>query len=129
MTWRPVPILPMSDPAATRALYARLGFAVVDATPQGEAPYLIAERDGAELHFFHAPDLDPQRSAYRCYLEVDDVDLVYDEWSAQVPAGRHHPRLVPPEDTPWGLREMALVDGDGTLLRLAARPGQPGQPG
>ena len=122
MTWRPVPILPMSDPVATQELYGRLGFQVVDATPDGQAPYLIAERDGGELHFFHAPDVDPLRSAFACYLEVDDVDAVYAEWSAAV---RHegHLRLTEPEVKPWGLREMAFVDGDGTLLRLATRPG------
>jgi catechol 2,3-dioxygenase-like lactoylglutathione lyase family enzyme len=127
MTWRPVPILPMSDPAATQQLYTRLGFAVVDATPEGQSPYLIAERDGGELHFCHQPDVDPLRSGFSCYLEVDDVDQVYGEWARQVPDGRGHPRLVAPEDKPWGLREMAFVDGDGTLLRLATRPDpQPG---
>jgi catechol 2,3-dioxygenase-like lactoylglutathione lyase family enzyme len=126
MAWRPVPILPTSDPAATTQLYASLGFAVVDATPEGQPPYLIAERDGGELHFFHAPDVDPLRSGFMCYLEVDDVDRLYDEWVAQVPTGQDHPRLSPPEDKPWGLREMGFVDGDGTLLRLATRPGQPG---
>jgi len=123
MTWRPVPILPMSDPAATQELYGRLGFQVVDATPDGQAPYLIAERDGAELHFFHWPEVDPLRSGFQCYLEVDDVDAVYAEWASQVPGREGHPRVAAPEDKPWGLREMAFVDGDGTLLRLATRPG------
>lgn len=125
MTWRTVPILPMSDPAATKALYERLGFTVADVTPAGQAPYLIAERDGGELHFFHCPEVDPLRSAFSCYLEVQDVDAVYAEWAPHVPTGPGHQALTAPQDKPWGLREMSFVDPDGTLLRLASRPAPP----
>lgn len=121
MPWRSVPILPMSDPAATQALYERLGFDVVDTG--ADPPYLIAERDSGEVHFFHWPEVDPLRSGFSCYLEVDDVDAVHREWS-QVVGVDGLPRLTVPEAKPWGLREMALVDRDGTLLRLASRPGR-----
>jgi catechol 2,3-dioxygenase-like lactoylglutathione lyase family enzyme len=121
MAWRPVPILPMSDARATAELYARLGFTVVDATPAGQQPYLVAERHGAELHFFHWPDVDPLSSGFRCYLEVDDVDGLHAEWSAVV-GSDGLPRLSAPAQQPWGLREMGLVDLDGTLLRVATRP-------
>jgi catechol 2,3-dioxygenase-like lactoylglutathione lyase family enzyme len=122
MAWRAVPILPMSDPFRTRELYERLGFTVVDVTPEGQPPYLIAERDGGELHFFHWPQVDPLRSGFRCYLEVDDVDAVHADWASQVPSREGLPRLTTPEDIPWGLREMAFVDRDGTLVRVATRP-------
>ena len=65
--WRPVPILPSRDAAVTAEFWQRLGFRVVDATPDGD-PYLIAVREGAELHFAHQPDLDPAANRTACYI-------------------------------------------------------------
>ena len=48
------------------------------------------------------------------YLVVDDVDALYREigsCGAQPQGG--------PEDTPWGRREMMIIDPDGNRLRFA----------
>jgi catechol 2,3-dioxygenase-like lactoylglutathione lyase family enzyme len=113
MTSRSVPVLPSRDLTATAVLYRRLGFDV--AFPMDD--YLIADRDGAELHFFPAPNLDPASATNGCYLEVADADSLHNEWADL------GVRVIRPlEDKPWGLREFALVDDDGNLIRVASRP-------
>jgi len=110
----------MRVPSRTQRFYEALGFRVVDASPD-DVPYFIAERNGAELHFFVSPSIDPRTSAFGCYLEVDDVDAVHAEWAGSPEWGSPQPQLIPPEDKAWGLREMAFVDPDGTLIRVASR--------
>ena len=116
--WRPVPILPYRDAEVTAAFWTSLGFHVVDATP-GDAAYLIAVRDGAELHFVGNPDVDPSAGWFRCYVAVDDVDALHVEWSRLGLGSEGPSSLQPPTDMPWGLREMWLTDPDGTVVRLA----------
>ena len=117
--WRPVPILPSRDAEVTAAFWRRLGFRVVDATPDG-VPYLIAVREGAELHFGHQPGLDPASNTAACYIGVDDVAPVHIEWAALgLPAGGPS-SLGAPELKPWGLREMWVTDPDGTVVRFGS---------
>jgi hypothetical protein len=120
--WRPVPILPYLDAAATGAFWTALGFRVSDGSPDG-TPYLLAVRDGAELHFRDLPDVDPARSGFSCYLAIggaaQTLDALHAEWAA-LPVWRDPlPRLEAPEVKPWGLREMTVLDPAGTVVRLA----------
>jgi hypothetical protein len=121
--WRPVPILPYLDAAATQAFWTALGFRVTDGSPDGE-PYLLAVREGAELHFRSLPGTDPATSGFSCYLAVGGdaatLDALHAEWSALPVWSDPRPRLGAPEQMPWGLREMTVVDPNGTTLRLAA---------
>lgn len=59
----------------------------------------------------HAGDCEVGGAAY---LIVDDVDAYYAELSARGVVVRE-----PPEDSPWGTREMLVVDPDGNRLRFA----------
>ena len=58
------------------------------------------------------------RSAPRptVYLYVADADAVHSEWERAGVDGR----LTEPTDTPYGLREFAFVDTDGTLHRVGS---------
>jgi catechol 2,3-dioxygenase-like lactoylglutathione lyase family enzyme len=113
---RSVPILLSRDLAATARFYEALGFTA--ARPLDD--YLIVDRDGAEIHFVPAPHLEPRTSDAMCYLHVDDVDAVLEEWAAAGLPRSGIPRLTAAEDKPWGLREAALVDPDGTLVRVGS---------
>lgn len=112
---RVVPILPSRSLARTIAFYAKLGFAgrlLADGT------YLILTRDDLELHFFPHPTLQPEACYAGCYLRTLDVDRLHDEFGrAGLPASGI-PRIEAVEDKPWGLREFALLDEDGNLLRI-----------
>ncbi len=100
----------------TSDFYAALGFTVA----RTFVDYLIVDRDGAEIHFVPAADLDPWTSNAMCYLFVDDVDAVLDLWRSVGLPAKGIPRLTTAEDKEWGLREAALVDLNGTLVRIGS---------
>jgi catechol 2,3-dioxygenase-like lactoylglutathione lyase family enzyme len=107
------PILPSGDIAATEGFWTRLGFVTVYA----DAGYLLMKREGAEVHFFLNPGLVPGRNDHGAYLRPADIDALDAEWAALGLPGAGIPRLVRAEDKPWGMRELALVDPDGNLIR------------
>jgi len=111
-----IPILPSRRIADTVAFYRKLGF-------QGgahayDAGYAILRRGALELHFFLHATLVPEQSWAGCYLRVLDVDSVYRAAQAARLPATGIPRMDTLEDKPWGLREFAVVDPDGNLLRI-----------
>ena len=113
---RAIPVLPSRNLDATLAFYARLGFAGQSFAPHHA--YAIVTRGDLELHFFGHPALAPAQSDHGAYLRVDDVDALYlDLQTARLPR-QGLPRMDALEDKPWGLREFAVVDEDGNLLRI-----------
>lgn len=124
LTGRLAPIMPSRDLATTISFYADLGFTVDGHHP--DDGYLILLRDEAELHFFHAPDTDPLSTAHALYLRLDGgahvVDALHAEWLATGLSEDPYatPRLVEPDDTVYAMREFALVDPDGNLLRIGS---------
>lgn len=118
-----IPTLPMRDLAKTIAFYKALGFKVVH-VHDGELPYVILARGVVELHFFGMPDLDPERSYGGCYIRADDIDTWYASFE-EAAVGTLHPI----DQKPWGLREFALIDLDGNLIRVGgAAPKKVPQP-
>jgi catechol 2,3-dioxygenase-like lactoylglutathione lyase family enzyme len=112
------PILPSRDLRATSAFYERLGYEERGLWPE---EYLIVARGEIGLHFFHCPDVDPLQSIAGCYLYVDDADALHREYSALDLPAEGVPRVHgAPEDTDYGLREFAVVDPDGNLLRIGS---------
>jgi catechol 2,3-dioxygenase-like lactoylglutathione lyase family enzyme len=112
------PILPSRDLRATSAFYGRLGYEEQGLWPE---EYLIVRRGEIGLHFFHCPEVDPWSTIAGCYLYVDDADALHAEYSALGLPGEGIPRLHgPPEDADYGLREFAVVDEDGNLLRIGS---------
>lgn len=116
-----VPILPSRDLRETLAFYERLGFENRGGEPEAW-DYLIVGRGGIVLHFFLQPDVDPLTTAASCYVHVDDAEALYAEWQA-VGVERDPEtgsRLQPPVDTDYRMREFALVDRSGNLLRVGS---------
>lgn len=115
-----IPIFPGRDLRETLRFYERLGFENKGAEPE-EWDYLIIGRGGLELHFIAEPDVDPLTTAASCYAVVGDAQALYDEWAAIVVADpRTGSRLVAPMDTDYGMREFALVDLNGNLIRVGS---------
>ena len=112
---RATPNLPSRDFDATRAFYAALGF---EANFQS-AQWMILSRAGVTLEFFLHPNLNPLESWFSCCLRLDDLGAFYTVCrSAKSAEGSEGaPRLHPPTDQ-GGMRMAALIDIDGTLLRL-----------
>lgn len=133
-------MLSVGDLEAAEAFYARLGFVVRTRFPE----YLILDRSGAEIHLSLWPEHDPKTTDGMVYLRVEAVDALYDQFreglaadglvivnppgplTADVraeierrdAAGVPHHRLHELDDTPYGMREFAVVDPAGNLLRI-----------
>ncbi len=107
------PILPSRDIEGAEAFWLRLGFTTV----YRDAEYLLMKREGAEAHFWLNSSLDPLANDAGAYLRPSDVDALDAEWGALGLPDAGVPRLVRAEDKPWGMRELALVDADGNLIR------------
>jgi len=116
-----VPILPSRDLEETLAFYTRLGFESQGAPPD-KYGYIVLGRGSIELHFYDEPTVDPLTTSFSCYIHVADADALHREWDrAGVEDDRATgSRLMPPWDTDYGLREFALVDKSGNLIRLGS---------
>lgn len=113
---RATPNLSSLDFDVTSRFFAALGFTE---TWRDEG-WMILQRGQLQLEFFPFADLDPATSSFGSCLRVDDLDSLYAVCqSAGVPEKRTGwPRMHPPKLEPWGGRVGALIDPDGTLLRL-----------
>lgn len=116
-----VPVLPSKDLQESLDFYARLGFESRGAPPETYG-YVVVGRGTLELHFWHAPDVDPLTTDASCYLHVRDADALHREWNELgVPTDKATgSRLMPPANTDYGLREFALVDPSGNLVRVGS---------
>ena len=112
------PVIPVRDLEAALERYRGLGFT----TELEEGPrYGFAERGNVSLHLIEWSNHDPARTGAHLYLYVSDADALYDEWSSAGVEGE----LGDLFDAPYGLREFAFRDPEGTLLRV----GSPIKPG
>ena len=111
-----IPTLPCRSVAAAVAFYKRLGFE--GGAHEHNGDYAILRRGAVELHFFTHKELVPADSSAGCYIRVLDVESVYRSFSSSQLPRAGIPRMDTLEDKPWGLREFAVVDPDGNLLRI-----------
>ena len=111
-----IPQLPSRSIERTLAFYHKLGFEGEIVSPAGD--YAIACRGSLEIHFFLHRSLVPEESSFGCYFRVVDVDAVFESFSAAGLPHRGIPRISGPENKPWGMREFAVIDEDGSLIRV-----------
>ncbi len=116
-TERPEPILPSRDLDETRRFYERLGFRLWFGSDK-PWEYEIVSRGNLVVHFFACPGLVATKSESMCYWRVKDADRMHAQFAGLGLPREGIPRLTPPEDTPWGMREFALVDPSGNLVRI-----------
>lgn len=110
-----IPTLPSRSLSDTLAFYRRLGF---DGKIHSCGGYAILVRETVELHFFTHRELRPAESSAGCYIRVSDVESVYRAFTLAELPRKGIPRQDVIEDKPWGMREFAIVDPDGNLLRI-----------
>ncbi len=110
------PNLPSRDFELTSQFYRTLGFQEA----WRDDGWMILERDTIVLEFFPHLELDPATSWFSCCIRLDDLDKFYSACLAvNIPeASKGAPRLHKPKLEESGLRMGALIDPDGTLLRL-----------
>ena len=104
------PVLSSLDINATVEFYeSKLGFKASFV----EENYAVLQRDKVILHFWLCHDKEIP-ALMSCYVDVLDIDVLYEEMKA---AGVLHPKSVL-SDTKWDMREFAILDGDGNLIRF-----------
>ena len=111
-----IPTLPCRSVSATVAFYKGLGFD--GGAHESNSEYAILRRGAIELHFFTHKELVPAHSSAGCYIRVLDVEDIFRSFSHSQLLRKGIPRMDVLEDKPWGLREFAIVDLDGNLLRI-----------
>ena len=111
-----IPILPSRSIAATVDFYQRLGFK--GGAHDHDKDYAILTKGSIELHFFKHPTLVPEDSYAGCYVRVVNVERIYQDFLASQLPQTGIPRVDQLENKPWGLREFAVLDLDGNLLRI-----------
>jgi uncharacterized glyoxalase superfamily protein PhnB len=90
---------------------------------QNDPPsYAIVGRDGHTINFRCAEPPTPNPDKYDdelldCYLNVEDADALYAEYSAK---GVEFTRAL--ANAPWGAREFVVKDCDGRLLAFGSNP-------
>lgn len=109
------PIIPVRDLDVALDRYRRLRF---DARGyEGPERYGFVDRGSVSMHISEWAEHDPLRTAASVYLYISDADALYAEWAALQDLDG---RLLQPIDTPYGLREFAYVDPDGTVHRVGS---------
>jgi catechol 2,3-dioxygenase-like lactoylglutathione lyase family enzyme len=105
-----IPVLPSLDLDETIAYYTQLGFKVWS---RHDGDYAILARQEQEMHFFLMGHLVPGESFFGCYWRVDNAEALHAEFAASGLKNLH-----PIEDKPWGMREFAIIDPHGNLIRI-----------
>ena len=108
--------LPSRDFAATADFYGRMGFSC----DYRDDSWMILSRGQMQVEFFPHPEVDPYASWFSACVRVDDLDAFFAEWSdLGLPQDRTSiPRITGIMDNPPVPRMFALIDLDGSLLRV-----------
>jgi catechol 2,3-dioxygenase-like lactoylglutathione lyase family enzyme len=116
-----VPVLPSRDLRETLAFWERLGFHNAGAPPE-QWDYMIIRRNGAELHYYLDPKVDPRTTDFTCYVFTSDADSLYEEWEAV--GVRSEPetgsRLHAITDMDYGMRQFAVIDPSGVQVSFGS---------
>ena len=78
-------------------------------------------RGKAELHFYEDREMDRLSTTAMCSLYVDNSQALFEEWSTIiVPDERTGSCIVAPQAADCGMRELAVVERSGNLLRIGS---------
>ena len=102
-----VPVLASLDLEETAAFYQqRLGFTL----RLRAQDWLIVARDGCEIHFWQCAERHIAENT-SCYVR-GDTDALHADFVQRGLA------LAPPQNQPWGMRELYVIDPHGNLLKF-----------
>lgn len=105
------PILPALDINRAAGFYKNvLGFDINIFTAHD---YVVMKKGDIGLHLWKTDDKNLCENS-GCYIYVTDIDTLYQELSSKDvihPNGKL-------ETKPWGMKEFAVVDTEGNLLRI-----------
>ncbi|TZF81355.1 hypothetical protein FW774_18960 [Pedobacter sp. BS3] len=91
-----------------------LGFTVVYSEPENQCPFYIVKRDDLQVHLIEDEEF-ALKDRPEMRIATDDIEGLYQEISAKQ-AQLLHPNLLKIKQQPWGLKEFALLDKEGTCI-------------
>lgn len=112
-----VPIVPVTDLTASLGWYAALGFVPRSDADSHAHQYALLTMGAVELHLRQLGQgevIPKEHSPAGVYLRVEGVDQVF----TQLKQKGSLAFVFEPTNQPWGMREFAVSDPDGTLLRF-----------
>ncbi|MCE4207228.1 VOC family protein, partial [Escherichia coli] len=111
---RAIPTFPCRDLDSASAFYQSLGFHLGARYPT----YAILQRGALELHLSLFEALEPKTNCSAAYLRLEDAQALHRQATALGLGGQGIPRITVLDEQPVGMREFALIDPDGNLLRV-----------
>lgn len=123
-----IPVFPSSGFDGTAAFYQHFEFS--ETARYGDEYLLLHHEVGIEIHFYGAGKTKPRTNDHAMYVRFDtaeEIDTLYTRWNglANTPAFARVAgkigRLHAPVDTDYGLREFAVIDHDGNLMRIGGQ--------
>jgi catechol 2,3-dioxygenase-like lactoylglutathione lyase family enzyme len=102
-----VAIIPCNDLDESQAFYEQLGF-VATSVYEAQGYRILHDASGASVHLNRVDPgwVEPDRNAHGIYLYSDEIDALAASFDCR------------PIAKPWGLREFAVSDPNGTLVRV-----------
>lgn len=91
-----------------------LNFTVVYKDPEAQHPFYIINRDGVSIHLIEDKEF-AEKDRPEIRIETDDIEGLYKEVSDKEHS-YFHPNLSYVRQQPWGLKEFALLDEEGTCI-------------
>ncbi len=108
------PILAAIDVAQSVEFYEqKLGFK----TNYNDGGYLIFQRENLIIHLSHYDMFNPATNPFTCYIYVENIEPLYEEYRAK---NAIHPN-GPLEVKPWNIKEFSVLDNNGNCLRFGER--------
>ncbi|MCX7747467.1 MAG: hypothetical protein N2645_11365 [Clostridia bacterium] len=120
-----IPIMPCPNIKAQVEFYQQLGFELIDLYTSPN-PYAAVQYGIIELHFYGSRKVVPPENPTMCFVQVDDVDAVYDIFSGNL---KKHTGKVPRSGIPRitkvrdlsNDRRFTLTDTGGNTIFVGSR--------
>ena len=100
-----IAILPCADLDASRAFWETLGFTAASVY-EANGYCILRDAHGASVHLTRVDGVDRAGNAHGVYLYSEQVEALAARFGCVA------------EPKPWGVREFAVFDPDGTLVRV-----------
>ena len=102
-----VAVIPCIDLDESQSFYEKLGFAAT-AVYEAQGYRILQDGHGASLHLARAVPhwLEPERNPFGIYVYSPDLEAIADRLGCEI------------ENKPYGLRELAVSDPNGALVRI-----------
>ncbi len=102
-----VAIIPCNDLDASQAFYERLGFEAVSVF-EAQGYRILHDAHGAAIHLKGTEPgwVVPERNPFGIFFYAENLDALAENFGTKA------------QTKPWGVREFAVADPNGTLVRI-----------